>query len=144
MIPYSERKGGKGMAQSAATGYEASREEDRERTGLLAGIERTLRNRGTAAQRVLCLLLMALLAPANLPGGGYACQAAMFAVLLRQGFCVPFAFAGVAVGFAAHFVSGNLMGCWQMAVCALLWLTCGLWVRPNTRMTMAAAVCSRS
>ena len=128
------------MAQSAATGYEAIREEDRERTGLLAGIEQTLRNRGTAAQRVLCLLLMALLAPANLPGGGYACQAAMFAVLLRQGFCVPFAFAGVAVGFASHFVSGNLMGCWQMAVCALLWLTCGLWARPNTRMTMAAAV----
>ena len=57
------------MAQSAATGYEAIREEDRERTGLLAGIEQTLRNRGTAAQRVLCLLLMALLAPANLPGG---------------------------------------------------------------------------
>ncbi|MDY3764704.1 MAG: SpoIIE family protein phosphatase [Candidatus Ventricola sp.] len=128
------------MAQSAATGYEAIREEDRERTGLLAGIEQTLRNRGTAAQRVLCLLLMALLAPANLPGGGYACQAAMFAVLLRQGFCVPFAFAGVAVGFASHFVSGNLMGCWQMAVCALLWLTCGLWARPNPRMTMAAAV----
>ena len=128
------------MAQSAVTGYEAIREEDRAQTGFLAGIERTLRNRGTAAQRVLCLLLMALLAPANLPGGGYACQAAMFAVLLRQGFCVPFAFAGVAVGFASHFVSGNLMGCWQMAVCALLWLTCGLWARPNTRMTMAAAV----
>ena len=29
------------MAQSAATGYEAIREEDRERTGLLAGIEQT-------------------------------------------------------------------------------------------------------
>ena len=128
------------MAQSAATGYEATREEDRGQTGLLAGIERTLKNRGTAAQRMLCLLMMALLSPANLPGGGYACQAAMFAVLLRQGFCVPYAFAGVAVGFAAHFVSGDLMGCWQMAVCALLWLTCGLWARPNTRMTMAAAV----
>ena len=128
------------MAQSAATGYEAIREEERERTGLLAGIERTLKHRGTAAQRVLCLLMMALLAPANLPGGGYACQAAMFAVLLRQGFCVPSAFAGVAVGFAAHFASGNLMGCWQMAVCALLWLLSGLWVRPGSRMTMAAAV----
>lgn len=127
------------MAQSAAA-YEAVSKEDGERVSLLAGIERTLGNRGTAVQRVLCLLMMALLAPANLPGGGYACQAAMFAVLLRQGFCVPYAFAGVAVGFAAHFAAGSLLGCWQMAVCALLWLSCGLWVRPGSRMTMAATV----
>lgn len=127
------------MAQSAAA-YEAVSKENGERVSLLAGIERTLGNRGTAVQRVLCLLMMALLAPANLPGGGYACQAAMFAVLLRQGFCVPYAFAGVAVGFAAHFAAGSLLGCWQMAVCALLWLSCGLWVRPGSRMTMAAAV----
>ena len=126
------------MAQSAVMGVEAIREE--ERTGFLAGIERTLRSRGTAAQRVLCLLLMALLALANLPGGGYACQAAMFAVLLRQGFCVPSAFAGAAIGFAAHYVSGSLLGCWQMAVCVLLWLSCGLWARPGNRMPMAAAV----
>lgn len=128
------------MAQGVATAYEAIREEDKGGMGLLAGIERTLGNRGTAPQRVLCLLMMALLAPAGLPGGGYACQAAMFAVLLRQGFCVPYAFAGVAIGFAAHFAAGNLMGCWQMAICALLWLSCGLWVRPGSRMTMAAAV----
>lgn len=124
------------MAQSAATGSI----ENREQTGLLAGIARTLGHRGTAAQRVLCLLMMALLAPASLPGGGYACQAAMFAVLLRQGFCVPYAFAGVAAGFAAHLAAGSLLGCWQMAVCALLWLSCGLWVRRDSRMTMAAAV----
>lgn len=127
------------MAQSAAA-VEAVSKEEGGRMGLLAGIERTLIHRGTAVQRVLCLLMMALLAPANLPGGGYACQAAMFAVLLRQGFCVPYAFAGVAVGFAAHFAAGSLLGCWQMAVCALLWLSCGLWVRPGSRMTMAAAV----
>lgn len=127
------------MAQSAAA-VEAVSKEEGGRMGLLAGIERTLIHRGTAAQRVLCLLMMALLAPANFPGGGYACQAAMFAVLLRQGFCVPYAFAGVAIGFAAHFAAGSLLGCWQMAVCALLWLSCGLWVRPGSRMTMAAAV----
>lgn len=139
MSLYSEHKGGKRMAQSAAA-VEAVSKEEGGRMGLLAGIERTLIHRGTAAQRVLCLLMMALLAPANFPGGGYACQAAMFAVLLRQGFCVPYAFAGVAIGFAAHFAAGSLLGCWQMAVCALLWLSCGLWVRPGSRMTMAAAV----
>lgn len=126
------------MAQSAATAHDA--QENREWAGVLSGIERTLQNRGTAAQRTLCLLMMALLAQCRLPGGGYACEAAMFAVLLRQGVCVPAAFAGAAVGFAAHMLAGEMTGCWQLAVCALLWLTCGLWVRPGGRMRMAAAV----
>lgn len=126
------------MAQSAATAHDAK--ENREWAGVLSGIERTLQNRGTAAQRALCLLMMALLAQCRLPGGGYACEAAMFAVLLRQSVCVPAAFAGAAVGFAAHMLAGEMTGCWQLAVCALLWLTCGLWVRPGGRMRMAAAV----
>ena len=63
--------------------------------GFLSGIERTLRERGTWVQRILCAAMMALLSMAELPGGGYCCQSAMFAVLLRQGFCVPAAFTGV-------------------------------------------------
>ena len=62
--------------------------------GFLEGIGGALRVRGTAMQRVLCALMMALLTAARLPGGGYACQTAMFAVLLRLGCCVPAAFSG--------------------------------------------------
>ena len=54
-------------------------------SGFLAGIERTLRMRGTLVQRMLCAAMMAILSFARLPGGGYCCQGAMFAVLLRQG-----------------------------------------------------------
>ena len=50
--------------------------------GFLAGIERTLRARGTCVQRVLCAAMMAALSFTRLPGGGYCCQGAMFAVLL--------------------------------------------------------------
>ena len=64
-------------------------------SGFLTGIERTLRMRGTLVQRMLCAAMMAILSFARLPGGGYCCQGAMFAVLLRQGFCVPAGFAGV-------------------------------------------------
>ena len=71
--------------------------------GFLSGIERTLRERGTWVQRILCAAMMALLSMAELPGGGYCCQSAMFAVLLRQGFCVPAAFAGVMMGFVAQY-----------------------------------------
>lgn len=51
---------------------------------------------------------------AGFPGGGYCCQGAMFAVLLRQGFCVPAGFAGVMLGFAAQYAAGALAGCWQL------------------------------
>lgn len=57
--------------------------------GFLSGIERTLRERGTWVQRILCAAMMALLSMAELPGGGYCCQSAMFAVLLRQGSVSP-------------------------------------------------------
>lgn len=125
------------MAQRAVMAHETQQEDAQ---GLLAGIERTLAHRGTMPQRTLCLLLMALLSPAALPGGGYACQAAMFAALLRQGFCVLPAFFGVAVGFGVHVARGQLAACWQLAVCALLWLCSGLWVRPGGRMRLAVAV----
>ena len=108
--------------------------------GFLAGIERTLRMRGTWAQRLLCTVMMALFSFIRLPGGGYCCQGAMFAVLLRQGFCVPAGFVGVMLGFAAQYAFGELAGCWQLPVCTLLWLSTGLWAKPANRMTMAAAV----
>lgn len=108
--------------------------------GLFEGIACSLRVRGTPVQRVLCMLLLALLTQAALPGGGYACQTAMFAVLVRRGFCVPSAFAGVLLGFAASFYAGNITACWQMVCCALLWLLCGLWVRRDRILPMAAAV----
>ena len=109
-------------------------------SGFLAGIERTLRMRGTLVQRMLCAAMMAILSFARLPGGGYCCQGAMFAVLLRQGFCVPAGFAGVMLGFAAQYAAGALAGCWQLPVCTMLWLSTGLWAKPANRMTMAAAV----
>ena len=106
----------------------------------LQGIERTLRIRGTLVQRVLCTALMALLTGAALPGGGYACQIAMFAVVLRLGFCVPAAFVGIMVGFAAQYGLGDLSGCWQLPAATLLWLSTGLWAQRSSRMRMAAAV----
>ena len=109
-------------------------------SGFLTGIERTLRMRGTLVQRMLCAAMMAILSFARLPGGGYCCQGAMFAVLLRQGFCVPAGFAGVMLGFAAQYAAGALAGCWQLPVCTMLWLSTGLWAKPANRMTMAAAV----
>ena len=108
--------------------------------GFLGGIAGSMRVRGTLAQRLLSALLLALLTPAVLPGGGYACQAAMFAVLIRLGFCVPAAFVGVLLGFAGGFLSGDMMACWQLACCVLLWLSCGLWAQREKRMSMAAAV----
>ncbi|MBR4039400.1 MAG: SpoIIE family protein phosphatase [Clostridia bacterium] len=108
--------------------------------GCLDGIVHALRMRGTLSQRTLCFLMMALLSLSALPGGGYACQTAMFAVLLRLGFCVPAAFAGVLAGFAAGFASGDMAACWQMVCCVLLWLTCGLWTRRSGRMSTALAV----
>ena len=131
------------MAQSAE--YEMERiteceESGRVQNGFLQGIAGSIRRRGTLSQRALCVLLFALQTPAVLPGGGYACQAAMFAVLLRLGFCVPAAFAGVLCGFAASFLAGDMTACWQLVCCALLWLSCGLWARRQSRMTMAAAV----
>ena len=107
--------------------------------GFLSGIERTLRERGTLVQRMLCAAMMALLSMAQLPGGGYCCQSAMFAVLLRQGFCVPAAFAGIMMGFAAQYATGTLAGCWQLPICTLLWLSAGAWANPAGRMTMAIA-----
>ena len=131
------------MAQNAA--YESiGNQELKTETGahgrFLGGIAGSVSMRGTFAQRMLCMLMMALLTPAVLPGGGYACQTAMFAVLLRLGFCVPAAFAGVLCGFAGGFFAGNMAVCWQMVCCVLLWLLCGAWVRRESRMTMAAAV----
>ena len=100
----------------------------------------TLDHRGTVAQRMLCMVMMGVLTGARLPGGLYACQTAMFAVLLRQGFCVPAAFAGAAAGFACAYAAGNMICCWQFPVCILLWLFSGIWIRQNRRMLMAAAV----
>lgn len=129
------------MAQSAGYAQEMREEYDAETmSGFLGGIAASMRVRGRFAQRVLCALLMALLTLSVLPGGGYACQTAMFAVLLRLGFCVPAAFAGVLCGFACGFLTGNMAMCWQLVCCVLLWLLCGLWVRRESRMTMAAAV----
>ena len=108
--------------------------------GFLQGIERTLRVRGTLVQRVLCAAMMALMTGARLPGGGYACQIAMFAVFLRLGFCVPAAFAGVTAGFAVLYGVGELAGCWQLPACTLLWLSTGLWAHRSSRIRMAAAV----
>ena len=108
--------------------------------GFLQGIARTLRVRGTLVQRMLCAALMALLTGARLPGGGYACQMAMFAVLLRLGFCVPAAFAGIMAGFAVQYGVGELAGCWQLPASTLLWLSTGLWAQKSSRMRMAAAV----
>ena len=61
----------------------------------------------------------ALLTAARLPGGGYCCQAAMFAVLLRLGFVVPAAFAGVMIGFAFSFAAGDIVACWQLPACTV-------------------------
>jgi len=107
---------------------------------LLEGIEATLQSRGRFSQRVLCLIMMLLLTRARAPLGGYCCQAAMFAVLLRLGFCVPAAFAGVAGGFALSYAAGDLAGSWQLPACAALWLTGGLWARREKRGPMMAAV----
>ena len=114
--------------------------EERAPSILLGGIEATLRNRGTVSQQLLCLLMMALLSTARLPLGGTCCQTAMFAVLLRLGFCVPAAFAGVAAGFAYAYCTGNLAACWQLPACALLWLSSGLWTCRRQRTAMAGAV----
>ena len=112
----------------------------RRRSALLSGIGATLEHRGTLVQRALCLLLLALLAPARLPLGGYACQIAMFAALLRLGFCVPSAFAGVIGGFVLSYMKGDLLGSWQLPACAMLWLSSGLWARRDRCAPMAAAV----
>jgi len=129
------------MAQSMAECNPAW-EEERTEAGhsWTEGIAAALRVRGTLAQKVLCALMMALLTLPELPGGGYACQTAMFAVLLRLGFCVPAAFAGVLCGFGFSFAVGNVMACWQMVCCVLLWLFRWLWARREHRMKMAAAV----
>ena len=107
---------------------------------LLAGISDTLRDTGTPVARLLCAGMMAVLTAAQLPGGGYACQAAMFAVLLRLGCCVPAAFLGVMAGFVVGYGTGALLCCWQLPVCVLLWLSAGLWARRQSRLAMAAAV----
>jgi len=109
-------------------------------SALLEGIGETLRRRGRPSQRVLCLLMMALLTRARLPLGGYCCQIAMFAVLLRHGFCVLPAFAGVMGGFALSYAAGDLIAGWQLPACVVLWLSGGLWVRRERRGPMAAAV----
>jgi len=134
------------MAEEVTRGC-AQAEEAAEKRGLraamgalLSGIEGTLRQRGTAPQRILCMMMTAVLGMARLPGGGYCCQAAMFAVLLRLGFCVPSAFAGVAVSFVLGYAHGELLCCWQLPVCIVLWLSVRLWARPDGRLAMAFAV----
>ena len=109
-------------------------------SGFFEGIALTLERRGTISQRILCAAMMAILSLTRLPGGGYCCQAAMFAVLVRLGFVVPSAFAGVMIGFAYGFMHGDWTACWQLPVCTLLWLTCSLWARRGSRWGMAAAV----
>lgn len=110
------------------------------RNTLFEGISRTLRHRGTLSQKILCVMMMAVFSLVRLPGGGYCCQTAMFAVLLRQGFVVLPAFAGAAAGFVWGFAQGDWLCCWQLPACALLWLASGLWTGTNGRMVMAAAV----
>lgn len=109
-------------------------------SGFLCGIARSLERRGSLIQRLLCIGMMAILSFVRLPGGGYCCQVAMLAVMIRQGFLVLSAFFGVVIGFICHFSQGNPIACWQLPMCALLWLSCGLWARPDRRMTMALAV----
>ena len=135
------------MAQDTMTVYprresmRAPRAQGRSLVGaLLGGISDTLRDTGTPVSRVLCAGMMAALTAARLPGGGYACQAAMFAVLLRLGCCVPAAFLGLMAGFAVSYGVGELLCCWQLPVCVLLWLSTGLWARQKSRLPMAAAV----
>jgi len=108
--------------------------------GLLAGIADTLRDTGSVYARALCAVMMAVLTAARLPGGGYACQTAMFAVLLRLGYCVPAAFCGVMAGFVVSYGTGALLRCWQLPICVLLWLSAGLWARRRSRLALAAAV----
>ena len=107
---------------------------------LLGGIAHTLRDTGMPLERALCFLMMALLTGARLPGGGYACQSAMFAVLLRLGFCVPAGFAGVMLGFVLCYGTGALAASWQLPVCVLLWLSAGIWAGRESRLVTAAAV----
>ena len=133
------------MAQDTMTLYPPKEElrAPKPRSGanrFVAGIEDTLRARGKPMQRVLCAAMMALLTAARLPAGGYACQCAMFAVLLRLGFCVPAAFVGVMGGFVVGYGLGDLAACWQLPCCTLLWLLCGLWARRDSAVRMAAAV----
>lgn len=107
---------------------------------MLGAIAATLREGGTRMQQALCAAMMLLLSLAALPGGYYCVQTAMFAVLVRLGFCVPAAFVGAALGFAVHFAAGNLIACWQLPTAAALWLLCGAWVRREQRAGMAAAI----
>jgi len=106
----------------------------------LGGIGDTLASRGTLPQRFLCMLMMALLTAARLPGGGYCCQIAMFAVLVRLGFCVPSAFAGAVLGFAWGFARRDMPCCWQLPACIALWLLAFVWVRRDHCLPMMAAV----
>ena len=107
---------------------------------LFDGIEHTLKDTGTPLQRLLCAVLLALMTKAAFPGGGYCCQAAMFAVLLRLGICVPSAFLGVVIGFAFSFREGIMLACWQLPVCIMLWLSAGLWVKRQSGFAMALCV----
>ena len=109
------------MAQDTMTVYprresmRAPRAQGRSLAGaLLGGISDTLRDTGTPVSRVLCAGMMAALTAARLPGGGYACQAAMFAVLLRLGCCVPAAFLGLMAGFAVSYGVGGRRCGWHL------------------------------
>ena len=135
------------MAQEQMTVHirqETMRTETTERLkpwgAVLEGIGDTLRDTGTPVQRLLSAVLLAVFTAAELPGGGYACQAAMFAVFIRLGFCVPSAFLGVMAGFAFSYRLGMLTACWQMPVCALLWLCACLWAGRESRWAIAGAV----
>lgn len=103
-------------------------------------IGESLRWRGSLGEKALCAGMMLLLSLAALPGGYYCVQTAMFAVLVRQGLCVPAAFTGMAAAFALHFSNGNLIACWQLCAGAGLWLLCGAWRKEGGRAKMAAAV----
>lgn len=109
-------------------------------TVVLDGIHATLERSGTVSQCIVCAVMMALLTAGELPGGGYACQAAMFAVLLRLGFCVPAAFVGVMVGFVFSYRFGTFVQCWQLPCCVLLWLSAGFWMERRSRVTIALVV----
>ncbi|MBQ7785992.1 MAG: SpoIIE family protein phosphatase [Clostridia bacterium] len=118
----------------------AKEENAKRENGFIDSIAKTLEHRGRLSQKILCLAITALFSLVQLPGGGYCCQAAMFAVFVRLGLLVPSAFFGVLLGFAYHFAQGDMYACWQMPVCIMLWLSCGVWARREKRIPMAAAV----
>ena len=102
--------------------------------GFLSGIERTLRERGTWAQRILCAAMMALLSMAELPGEDTAAKVPVCCTKPPR--TSPRLFTG-ADGFAAQRWREHWRGCWQLLVWYTAWLSWRARGKPDTgRMTM--------